>query len=160
MDVQQIMEMLIEMKANRKADQEKAEGSREESKEMMKAMREEIKSDEAEMRSIVNAWMADIKDARKKTTACHEETEANAEKTERDRGMMQSVAEHQVAFKEDAVVKPVKGQKKRHRGTKPAAGQCGDPKELTRSDCGSGKKLAAACRKVQQWHGEKGTSWE
>jgi hypothetical protein len=30
--------------------------------------------------------------------------------------MIQSVAEHQVAPKEDAVVKPVKGRKKRHRG--------------------------------------------
>jgi hypothetical protein len=36
--------------------------------------------------------MTDIKDARKETTACHETTEANTEKTEPDRGMMQSVA--------------------------------------------------------------------
>jgi hypothetical protein len=62
--------------------------------------------------------------------------------------MMQSVADHQVALKEDAIVKPVKGRKKRHRGRKPAAGQRVEPKKLTRSDCGSRKKLAAACRKV------------
>jgi hypothetical protein len=45
-------------------------------------------------------------------------------------------------------VKPVKGWKKRHRGRKPAVGRVVEPKELTRSDCGYGKKLAAACRKV------------
>jgi hypothetical protein len=57
MNVQQIMQMLIEMKADRKA---------EELKNMMKAMREEIKSGGAEMRSIVNAWMTDIKAAPQK----------------------------------------------------------------------------------------------
>jgi hypothetical protein len=45
-------------------------------------------------------------------------------------------------------VKPVKGWKKWHRGRKLAAGRCGEPKELTRGDCGSGKKMAAACRRV------------
>jgi hypothetical protein len=62
--------------------------------------------------------------------------------------MMQSIAEHKVAPKEEAVVKPVKGRKKRLRGRKPAAGRRGGLKELTRSDCGSGKKLAASCRKM------------
>jgi hypothetical protein len=84
----------------------------------------------------------------KKTTVCHKVKEADAEKTEPDREIMQSVAEHQMAPKEDAIVKPVKGRKKRHRGRKLAAGRHGEPKELTRSDCGSGRKLAAACRKV------------
>jgi hypothetical protein len=62
--------------------------------------------------------------------------------------MMQSVAEHQVALKEDAIVKPVKGRKKRLRGRKPAAERRVEPKELTRGDFGSGRKLGAACRKV------------
>jgi hypothetical protein len=71
--------------------------------------------------------------------------------------MMQSVTENQVALKEDVVVKPVKGRKKRHRGRKPVAGQRGEPKEQTRSDCRSGKKLAVACRMVSicatvAWH--------
>jgi hypothetical protein len=83
--------------------------------------------------------------------ACHEATETDTEKTESYPGMMQSVAEHQVSPKEDAVVKPVKGRKKRHRSRKPTAGRRGEPKELTRSDCGSGKKLAAACRKVSSY---------
>jgi hypothetical protein len=38
-----------------------------------KSRREEIKSGEAEMRSILNAWMRDIKDAQKeKAPSCHE----------------------------------------------------------------------------------------
>jgi hypothetical protein len=45
-------------------------------------------------------------------------------------------------------VKPVKGWKKWHRDRKPAAGRRGEPNELTRGDCGSGKKLAAACKKI------------
>jgi hypothetical protein len=40
---------------------------------------------------------ANMKDVWEATTACQEVTEANTEKTETDRGMMQSVAEHQVA---------------------------------------------------------------
>jgi hypothetical protein len=38
--------------------------------------------------------------------------------------------------------------KKRHRDRNLAAGRHGKPKELTRGDCGSLRKLAAACRKV------------
>jgi hypothetical protein len=82
-----------------------------------------------------------------KTTAFQEAMEANIEKTEPDPGMMQSIAEREVALKEDAVVKSVKGRKKRYRGRKPAAGRRGEPEEIVR-DCGSGRKLAAACRKV------------
>jgi hypothetical protein len=51
---------------------------------------------------------------------------------------------------EDAVVKPVKGRKKWHRGKKQAAERCEDPKELIRGICGARRKLAAACRKVSR----------
>jgi hypothetical protein len=64
--------------------------------------------------------------------------------------MMQSVGEHQEVPREDAVVKPVERRKKRHKGRKQAAGRHGEPKELTRGDCGSRKKSAAACRKVSR----------
>jgi hypothetical protein len=89
-----------------------------------------------------------LRACRSETADSQEATEANTEKTEPDRGIIQSVAEHQEAPKEDAAVKPVKGRKKRHRGRKPAAERRGEPKELTRSDCGSGNNFAAACRKV------------
>jgi hypothetical protein len=54
-------------------------------------------------------------------------SDADTEKIESYPGMMQSIVEHEVTTKEDAVVKPVKGRKKRHRGRKPAAGRHGGP---------------------------------
>jgi hypothetical protein len=71
-----------------------------------------------------------------------------ATKTKPDPEMMQSVEEHQEIPKKDAVVKPVNGRKKRRRARKPAAGRRGKPNELTQGDCESGKKLAAACKKI------------
>jgi hypothetical protein len=93
--------------------------------------RQEISKEEVAIHS--------LKACRSETAASQEATEVEAEKTEPDPGMMQSVAEHQLAIKEDAVVKPVKGRKKRHRGGKLAAGPRGEPKELTRRDCGLGE---------------------
>jgi hypothetical protein len=74
----------------------------------------------------------------------------DTEKTDPDSGMMQSAEEHQEFTKNDATVIPVKGRKKRHRNRKSAAGRRGEPNELTQGDCGSGKKSAAACRKVSR----------
>jgi hypothetical protein len=61
---------------------------------------------------------------------------------------MECELEHWEVHKEDVIVKLVKGQKKRHRDWHLAAGQRGELKELTRGDCGSRRKLAAACRKI------------
>jgi hypothetical protein len=92
---------------------------------------------------------ADMK-ACQETTACHGATEIDTEKIEPNPEMMQSVEEHQEIPKEGAIVKPVEGRKKRHRGRKLAAGRRGEPKELIRGICGSRSKLAAACRKVSR----------
>jgi hypothetical protein len=62
---------------------------------------------------------------------------------------LESESEHREVPNEDAVVKLVRGRKKRHRGRKQAAGQRGELEELNRGDCGS-QKLAAACRKVSR----------
>jgi hypothetical protein len=83
------------------------------------------------------------------TTACHKTTEMDTKKIQPDPRMVHSAAEHQEVPKEDAIVKPVKGRKKRHRGRKLAAGRRGDPNELIQGICGS-RKLAAACRKVSR----------
>jgi DNA anti-recombination protein RmuC len=67
-----------DMNANRKANRE---GLKEMMEEMMNAnqakmntylkeMREEIKSGQAEMRSIVNAWMANMRDDGRETVSC------------------------------------------------------------------------------------------
>jgi hypothetical protein len=168
--------MLAEIRTDSKTDREELKGmmtaTQERTEAFTKSMREDIKSGQEEIRSIVDAWMTDMNNDRKETmycqetTACHNEmevnikkmepnlrekgavverrkipneeiavhslracrsettaaqeaSEANTEKTEPDRGMMLSVAEHRVALMEDAVVKPVNGRKKRHRGRKP-----------------------------------------
>jgi hypothetical protein len=45
--------------------------------------------------------------------------------------LMESGSEHREVPKEDAVVKPVKGRKKRHRDQYLAAGRRGEPVEVT-----------------------------
>jgi hypothetical protein len=86
-----------------------------------------------------------IKDDQNETNAYNEATE----KIEQDPGMMQSMEEHQDVPIEEVAVTPVKGPKKRHRGRKSNPGR-GEPKKLNRGNCGSWKKLAAACRKVSR----------
>jgi hypothetical protein len=117
-------------------------------------MREGIQTGQGEIRSIVgtfqekmNACVARRRDDQKDTMSFQETTEAHLECEEQTSVSTESEEKHQEAAKED-VVKPVKGRKKWHRGRKPAAWRRREPKELTRSDSGSGKKLAAACRKV------------
>jgi hypothetical protein len=132
----------------------KMEANREKLKEMVdsntKATQEE--SGQAEMRSAIgaigekmDAWIANMENDLKERTSCRETTETHLKCEEQTSAIMESEEKPQEAPKQDAIVKPVKGRKKRHRGRKPAAGRRGEPKELTRSDYGSGKKLAAAC---------------
>jgi hypothetical protein len=92
--------------------------------------------------------MAMLDAHQKMMIACLGETVANKEKI--NPGMMQSVEEHQDVPSEDVTVMPVKGLKERHRGRKSIAERRGEPKELTRENCGSRRKLAAVCRKVSR----------
>jgi hypothetical protein len=48
----------------------------------------------------MNTLIAEIKNGRKETTACHEATEANPEKEEPNPEIIQSVGEHQEISKE------------------------------------------------------------
>jgi hypothetical protein len=199
MESQQIVELLLSLQAktdtnqekadaDRKADQEKADANRQADRELLigimdenaKSMREDVKSGQAEMTSTIrafhekmDAWIANRKNDREETIACHDEMEVRIKKmepnpgekkavverqefsnnevavhsqrtcqskravsqggteTEPDPRKLQSVEEHQEIPKEKAVVKPVKGRKKRHRGRKPAAGRRGEPDKLT-----------------------------
>jgi hypothetical protein len=58
---------------------------------------------------------------------------------------MKPEAEHQEVSKEHAAVKTGKAPSKQHGDQHLAARK---PKELTQGDCGSQRKLPAACRKV------------
>jgi hypothetical protein len=65
-----------------------------------------------------------------------------AKKTVPEARMMPSVEEHQDTFTEDVAVMPVEEPRKQRRGRKLTAGRRGEPKELTRRNCGSRRKLA------------------
>jgi hypothetical protein len=154
--LQQLLAMQEKVEANRIGNREMLKGMMEEmnvkrnskQEEMLARMREDSKSGQAEMRPMICAIRSELKETIRvtraatepiraeldETTTCHEVTEADMEKTKPYSGMMQSVAEHQVALMEDAVAQPVKGRKKQHRGRKPAAGQRVRPKEMTRGD--------------------------
>jgi hypothetical protein len=91
------------------------------------------------------------------TMACQETTEANPETTEACQDSkepsteeMESEVESREVPTEEAIVKSSRTMKKRHRGRRIAAGRRGEPKELTRGNCGSRGMLAAACRKVSR----------
>jgi hypothetical protein len=98
MEMQQIIELLAEMKADRKAVQAKAEANQEEmlarmEEKMnanMKTMQEKPdttrKADREELKGMINAfqekmdaWIVGIRDDRKKRTSCQEKTEARLE---------------------------------------------------------------------------------
>jgi hypothetical protein len=78
-------------------------------------LREEIKSGQAEMKSIVNAWIQDMKDGRKKAVVCQETTEARLECEEPTSVDMESESEQREFPKKNAMVKPVVGRRKWRR---------------------------------------------
>jgi hypothetical protein len=128
MEMQEMMERLLaEIKADRKADQENAHADRTTHQEQMlaeiradrqadrelligimdvntKSMREDIKSSQAEIISTIDAWITDIKVARKETTACHDKTEASIKKMEPNPGKKETVLEKQEIPKEEVAV--------------------------------------------------------
>jgi hypothetical protein len=152
MEMQQIIEWLLagqaEMVARHeeKMDANQAKAAKEE--ELLARMREDIKSGQEEMRSIVDEWMTDIKDVRKEMIACEEETEADTEKTEPHSEMMQSTVEHQEIPLGESIVRPVRGLRKQRRVWKLAAEHHQKPKERTQGFCGSWKRVTVAGRRT------------
>jgi hypothetical protein len=129
MDTQQMMEIMLARM-----------------QEMMNEMKNEIKETiRGEMKPMRDKRAEAHLQCEEPTSAdmkvCHEAAEADTEEIEPDPRMIQSIAEHQEVPKADAIVKPVRGQKKRHRGRKQAAGRHGEPKELTRGVCGTPEEV-------------------
>jgi hypothetical protein len=94
---------------------------------------------------------ANMNDNQKESTACQDAMEANPEKMEPNPEEKEAIVEWQEVPKEDiAVVKLVEERNKRCRDRKLTAGRRGEPKEPTRGNCGSWRKLAAVCRKVSR----------
>jgi hypothetical protein len=119
-------------------------------KEDMKIMQEKIQED---LKKTMEEILAKME---KRMTATQTKTDGKLTETiektltEPSQEMMQSAEEHQEVPREEAAVIPGRGRKRRHRGRKQAAGRRGEPKEPTRGDHGSRKKLAAACRKASR----------
>jgi hypothetical protein len=107
----------------------------------------------------MDALIADMKDGRKGRMACQEATETNPKKMEPSPEMMQSVGEQREVPKEEAAMRSSGALKKRHRDQHLAAGHRRKPKELTRENYRSQRKLAAACRKVPHRAGVAWCTW-
>jgi hypothetical protein len=141
MEIQQIVQMLAKLQASQNAYYEKIMA-------MSDALHERTIACFGQMETRLEyeePTSGNIKDDRNEMTAYNEATE-EIEKI--NPGMMQSVEEHQDVLNEDVAVMPVGEPKKRRRGRKLTSVRCGGPKKLNRGNCGSWKKLAAACRKV------------
>jgi hypothetical protein len=98
----------------------------------------------AEMRADDEKMMAKLDVHHERTMGCQETMEARLECRE------PTSEEHREVLKGRAAMETGIAPSKRHRGRNLAAGRRGEPKELTRGDCGSRRKLAAACRKVSR----------
>jgi hypothetical protein len=168
MQLQQMMELLLAMREDMKANQEKMEANRKINKEEMNAntktmlaeMLEKLDTDSKtwreEMEASMNAW-------RKETMACQERAEAHLEykdptspdmkasqeatETETFPETMQSIEEHEEIPKENAAVMLVEEPRKRRRDRKLEARCRKKQKERTQNKDGSRKSLVAADRR-------------
>jgi hypothetical protein len=102
---------------------------------MYASLGEEIQSAQVEMRSIINALIADMKDDQRETMSCQVMIEACLDSKELNPEDMKSEMEHQEVPMEEAAVKSSRTMKKWHRGQHLAAGRYGEPKELTQGKC-------------------------
>jgi ElaB/YqjD/DUF883 family membrane-anchored ribosome-binding protein len=151
MESQQIMELLLAMN-EKMATKEDRIFDREE---MIHEMWADLEQRKAEREADREQSRADMEEIVDKMEERMTSTQAKAdgklkELTEPREEMMQTAGEHQLVPRVDAVIIPVRKRKRRLRGRKQAAGRHGEPKELTRGDHGSRKKLAAACRKASR----------
>jgi hypothetical protein len=111
-----------------------------------------FQSGQVEMRSVINAWIADVKVYRKETMSCQATMAACLDSKELNPEDMGCEVEHLEVSTEEAVVKSSGTMKKRKRGRHQRAGRRGEPKEQTRVDSGSLRRSAATCRKVSRLH--------
>jgi hypothetical protein len=111
-------------------------------------MKQEIRAGQEHLMTMINTH-------HERMMACLGKMEATDLKVNPEE--MESESEHREVPQEMAAVRSLGTMKKRHWDPHLAAGHCGKPEELTQGDCGSWRKLAAACRKVPchtrvAWH--------
>jgi hypothetical protein len=181
MEMQQIVEMLAKLQASQDADREERKADQEKmAADLLARMKEDRKADQEdflermdkmyakmakadkqeEMLTDINAktkarrdkrMEANSNDDRNEWTACQDVMEANPEKMESNLKEKEAVVQRQDIPIENVAMMPVGEPRKRRRGGKLIAGRRGKPKKLNRRNCGSRKKLAAACRKVSRY---------
>jgi hypothetical protein len=168
MSMQQIIEMLEKMAADRKADQEKMAADRKaDKKDLLTRMEILIDANRKKVEADKEGILARIKEEdrqanqellarmdamfgayEKSIMACLGQAEFRTKKIQQDTEMMQSAEEHQDVPSEDVIVRPVKGLKKRRRGQKSTAGRHREPKELTQGYYGSRRKVTVAGKRT------------
>jgi hypothetical protein len=100
--MQQMLQQLLAMQVKAEADREVLKGIMDAN---TRSMREDIKSSQAEMRSMVDAWITDIKDASKKTMDRLPRCEGtNPEKMEPNSGEREAVMDRQEIPNEEVAV--------------------------------------------------------
>jgi hypothetical protein len=120
------------------SNQEKAEAEQEEIKGMMnathermvaftKSMREDIKSGQEEIRCIVDAWMTDVNDDRKETTACQDAMEGSLKKIESHSGEKEAIVERQKISNEEVSVHSLRACQRETAASKEATETEPDP---------------------------------
>jgi predicted ATP-grasp superfamily ATP-dependent carboligase len=138
-DIQLILEMLKEIKA----DKEEMETNRKKDKEDLMAKLDiyQAKTDAVllAMQVMETSHKETVTENKPetevKTMAC-QEMEAHQEEKLTSLDRKPEAAEEEEVPVEDAVMKPVNGRKKRQSGKKQAAERCEEPEELTRGICG------------------------
>jgi hypothetical protein len=141
MDTQQIVEMVSQMEASRKADQAKAEADGKADREKMEdRLKEKIKTIQTKMKAHMQEIMeaqfgslaAQLRTCRTEMMVCQQETTlASLESKEQGPKEMESEAEHREVPKEEVAEKSLRVMKMRPRGRRIAAGQCVKPTKLT-----------------------------
>jgi hypothetical protein len=134
MDTQQMMELLLDMKTSLARLEENAITSQQGILAMNEKMDANIKAmlaDEEQRKAEREAWREEMRADREqwkakmdeRMTATQAKTDVKLkELTEPREEMMQSAEERHEIPREDAVVIPVRGRKRRHRGRRQAAG--------------------------------------
>ncbi|PNF33112.1 hypothetical protein B7P43_G15637 [Cryptotermes secundus] len=146
-------EMVAKLDADSKSWREELAAERRAIEARMEAIKARMKAMQENRGTSHKKMAADTKPKRDmETIACQECQEMEAhleeEKLTSVDGKPETAEEEEEIPVDDAVVKPVKGWKKRHKGKKQAAGQLGEPKKLTRGICGSWMELTNTDRKV------------
>jgi hypothetical protein len=149
MELQQILEMLAEMKIEMKADREemlaKMDAHHTRTEANYEDMMAKLDAHQERIKASVNAWRKEMK--------------ANRGATEANPDEMKSVMVHEEVPKEEAAVKSLEALKKSRGYRYLAVGRCGEPQEWTQGKDGSRRELAAERRPaVQEWHGARDTS--